>query len=81
MSRGRAITLTIAAWAVIAGLYAGYYVKSILALPDLRRGYESDWQFQLLMFCLFRLPILVIGLAATLVFEIAAFKSKNRPEN
>lgn len=77
MARKASIRFTVAAWVIISGLYAYYYVKSTLALPSLSQGYESDWQFQLLMFCLVRLPILIGGLIAIIAFEIVAFKSGN----
>lgn len=80
MTREKAITITVAVWAIIAGIYAYYYVKSILALPNLSRGYESDWDFQLLMFCIFRLPLLLIGLIAVIAFEIVVIQNKGRSE-
>ena len=80
MTRKKAIACTMLAWAIISGLYAHYYVKSTLALPNLSKGYESDWEFQLLMFCIFRLPILMVGLIATLTFEIWTLKGESQAE-
>lgn len=51
----------------VSGGYAYYYVKSRLDIPDLV-GYEAEWQFQLLMFCIFRLPFLLILLGSTIWF-------------
>jgi len=37
----------------VSALYANYYVVTILALPEEYDAYARNWQFQLLMFCLF----------------------------
>jgi hypothetical protein len=49
--------------AVLIGLSAWWYVRAVLSLPGLA-GYEREWRFQLLMFGLFRLPVLAFALAA-----------------
>jgi hypothetical protein len=52
---GCVLMITLCAW---------WYVRAVLSLPDLE-GYETDWTFQLLMFAVVRLPLLVVGLAIT----------------
>jgi len=50
---------------LLINLCAWWYVHSVLSLPDLEEGYEKDWTFQLLMFALVRLPVLIVALAIT----------------
>ena len=45
-------------WLVFSSLYAIYYVVSNLAVPT--DAYAMTWDFQLLMFAIFRLPYLVL---------------------
>lgn len=53
-------------WIVATVIYAYFYVTSLLTQSNLE-GYETEWQFQLLMFSIFRLPWLVIELVAIIV--------------
>jgi len=48
----------------VAG-YASVYVLQRINSPD-AEGYEADWEFQLVMFSIGRLPFLLVGLAALL---------------
>jgi len=48
----------ISGWLVFSSLYALYYVVSNLAEPT--DAYAMTWDFQLLMFAIFRLPYLVL---------------------
>ncbi len=63
------------AWVIGCGFYAYYYVSSILSLPDLGQGYVQDWSFQLLMFFIFRFPLLLIVLIVIMVVEVMATKN------
>lgn len=63
----KSLALALLVWMAVSGGYAYYYVKSRLDIPDLV-GYETEWQFQLLMFCFFRLPFLLILLGSTIWF-------------
>ena len=66
MKHLRPIAIASCAWFVCVGLHALYYVNSVLsnaAIPDL---YARAWDFQLLMFALFRLPYWVAVLAILL---------------
>ena len=47
-------------WLVFTSLYACYYVVSILSLAEEYDAYARNWQFQLLMFVLLRLPLLIM---------------------
>ena len=64
-------------WLIISGFYAYYYVVTILNLPEEYDAYARNWTFQLLMFCLFRLPYLVLILAIIIgvVWVLPARKS------
>ena len=62
MRKLKFILFAVLGWLIISSLYAYYYVVTILALPEQYDAYARNWQFQLLMFSLFRLPWLVLGL-------------------
>ncbi len=53
----------IMAWLMATGLYAYLYIQDTITSPE-AEGYEKDWEFQLLMFALFRLPFLLLALFA-----------------
>lgn len=76
MSRRRSITIAVLVWLILVCLYAYYYVKTVLTLPDLEEGYVRDWQFQLLMFSIFRLPILLLILVIVIFVQIKVIKNK-----
>ena len=63
MRKFKLILFAVLGWLIISSLYAYYYVVSILASPEQYDAYAMNWQFQLLMFSLFRLPWLVLALA------------------
>jgi len=57
------VSLVVLGWLVVTSLYASYYIISILS--DTQAGYDAyamNWQFQLLMFTIFRLPYLLLAL-------------------
>ena len=53
------LAAVVSGWLVFTSLYAYYYVVSILSLGEEYDAYARNWQFQLLMFTLVRLPFLV----------------------
>lgn len=83
--RGKAVTrrgithaAILALWAMVTGVYAFLYsfyrVHSPLADP----GYETTYRFQLLVFALTRLPILIAALGAALAAaEFYVRRSRN----
>lgn len=79
--RKKLFVITILVWIVATVIYAYIYVTSVLAQPNLE-GYETEWQFQLLMFSIFRLPWLLIGCIATIVIlKKLTFDSFERDHN
>jgi len=64
------ITLvTVTLWFVVTALSAYFYVINRINSPDADPGYETDWDFQLLMFAMARLPLFVGGLVLFLWLE------------
>jgi hypothetical protein len=63
MRKFKLILFAVLGWLIISSLYAYHYVVSILSSPEQYDAYAMNWQFQLLMFSLFRLPWLVLALA------------------
>ncbi|HKO96590.1 MAG TPA: hypothetical protein VJU86_06350 [Pyrinomonadaceae bacterium] len=57
------VLFAVLGWLIISSLYAYNYVVTILSSPGQYDAYAMNWQFQLLMFSLFRLPWLVLVLA------------------
>ena len=55
-------------WSTITGVSAYSYAVSRMTSADAIPGYETTWRFQLLMFAIFRLPLLIAGLALVLWF-------------
>lgn len=55
----------IGGWLALVAGYAYVYVLQHINSPD-AEGYEADWEFQLLMFSIVRLPFLLVGLWALL---------------
>jgi hypothetical protein len=59
----RLVSVVVLGWLIVTGVYAFYYIISILS--DTEAGYDAyamNWQFQLLMFTIFRLPYLLLVL-------------------
>ena len=65
-------------WQIGVGLYAFYYVVSILNSPEPFDTYAMNWQFQLLMFSIFRLPFLVMALPLLIVAALLVSKKLRR---
>jgi len=74
--RNKTIALTILIWAFVSITYAYVYVASILNNSGLQ-GYESEWQFQLLMFSMVRLPMLIGVLAVIIGLEVVLLQNKS----
>jgi hypothetical protein len=78
MQKLKIIFFIVIGWFVVAALYAYYYVVTILALPEDYDAYARNWQFQLLMFCIFRLPYLVL-LLTILIGLVITLPRRNKP--
>lgn len=76
MNRTTIIFITVAAWSAGCAYAAYHYVTTILALPNLSPGYEQDWQFQMLMFSIVRLPFWVLALIAAIALEVRILKGQ-----
>ena len=63
MNKLKRISIVVAVWLIVTSLYAYYYIVTILSRRDEFDAYAMNWQFQLLMFSLVRLPYLVLVLA------------------
>ena len=60
------------------GLYAYYYIVTILNSPEPYDAYARNWQFQLLAFSLVRLPFLVMALPLLIIAAVALNKYNKR---
>lgn len=74
------VAMTLVAWLIGTAAYAFFYVYSQLSLHGLE-GYEKDWDWQLLFFGMFRLPLLLIGLAAVIWCEWLCFSNGGGDES
>ena len=74
MTRRNIIIYTIIFWAIGCWFYAYYYVTSIISSPDVTPGYEQDWDFQLLVFFIFRFPLLLVVLIVVIALEVIVTK-------
>lgn len=64
-------------WIVVTSLYAWYYITSILADPIGGDAYAMNWQFQLMMFLLFRFPYMVALLFLAIIATLVLCEYKN----
>ena len=71
MRKLKLILFILVGWLILSSLYAYYYVVTILAVPEEYDAYARNWRFQLLMFFLFRLPLLVLVLAIVIGVVLA----------
>jgi hypothetical protein len=75
----RPITLvTVMLWFVVTAVSAYFYVITRINSPDAAPGYETDWDFQLLMFAIVRLPLFVGALVLLLWLERRRRRESNR---
>ena len=72
-SKKTLILPTVGVWIIACALYGYYYVVTTLALPEPYDAYARNWQFQLLMFSIFRIPLLVVALLLVIVVELITF--------
>ena len=73
MSRRWLTFITVLAWLITCPLYGYYYVVSTLASPEPYDEYARHGGFQLLMFSIFRLPLLFVALLLLIGLELIAF--------
>jgi hypothetical protein len=67
--RNRITILTVLLWLALAAGCAYTYVHDRITAPDAAQGYETTWNFQLLMFSIFRLPLFLVALALVVRIE------------
>jgi hypothetical protein len=79
MRKLKFILFGVLGWLIISSLYAYYYVVSILASPEKYDAYAMNWRFQLLMFSLFRLPWLLLGLVVLVGVIVVLPKQTKSP--
>ena len=60
------VTTIVGAWALATTLLARNYCLTRITDPTASPGYETSWYFQLVMFAIFRLPLLVLALGTVL---------------
>ena len=73
MTKRRVILLTLAAWLVGCGGYFYWFVTSIMALPDLA-SYEQGAGRPIMVFLIFRLPLMLAGLLILIWMESLLFE-------
>ena len=71
-----AVLLVFTGWCLVTGAYAVYYIKGILAL-DVGDAYARNWQFQLMMFTIFRLPFMVLILLVLIAVALVLPHKRN----
>jgi hypothetical protein len=72
--------ILVTVWLIATILYAYYYIVSILARREEFDAYAMNWQFQLLMFSLVRLPFLLLVLAV-LIAIVLVLPSRTKPSS
>ena len=76
--RRNVVMFTLLLWLLISAIWAYVYGRSGLAAA-MKAPEDSNWTwtFWLAMFAIFRLPLLVISLAAALLAEFRFLKGEN----
>ena len=77
MGRRRIVLITSVAWLFGCGLYAYYWVTSILAQPD-NYGYERWIIFPLFGFLVYRGPFLLTGLLLLIYGELMLLEIRRK---
>jgi preprotein translocase subunit SecG len=72
--------ILVTVWLIATILSAYYYIVSILARREEFDAYAMNWQFQLLMFSLVRLPFLLLVLAV-LIAIVLVLPSRTKPSS
>jgi hypothetical protein len=70
------IQATLIIYCLITIIWAYQYITSNLSLNDLK-SYEAEWQFQLLMFLIYRFSWITAITVIVLFFEIKLLRIKN----
>ena len=70
MTKTKVVFLAVLLWALGCVVYAYYYITTILALPEPYDAYARNWQFQLMAFCIVRLPFLIAVLPLWIVLTL-----------
>ena len=70
LTRTKIVFLSVTLWAMGCVVYAYYYITTILALPEPYDAYARNWQFQLMAFCLVRLPFLIAVLPLWIIMAL-----------
>ena len=71
LTKTKVVFLSVSLWAVGCVVYAYYYITRILALPDWPYdAYARNWQFQLMAFCIVRLPFLIAVLPLLIIMAL-----------
>ncbi len=73
MRPARSWVALLSAWSIAVLVHAWYYVVSILSQP-IPDDYAREWDFQLLMFSVFRFPLWLVALAALLWWQSATIR-------
>jgi len=74
MMKRKVILITLVTWLAGCGIYFYWYVTSIMALPDLA-SYEQGAGWPVMVFLIFRLPLLIMGLLALIWLEAVLFEA------
>ncbi|HVI70567.1 MAG TPA: hypothetical protein VM656_03655 [Pyrinomonadaceae bacterium] len=80
MNKLKRTLILVTVWLIATILYAYYYIVSILARREEFDAYAMNWQFQLLMFSLVRLPFLLLVLAV-LIAIVLVLPSRTKPSS
>lgn len=80
MNKLKRTLILVTVWLIATILSAYYYIVSILARREEFDAYAMNWQFQLLMFSLVRLPFLLLVLAV-LIAIVLVLPSRTKPSS
>jgi len=78
VTTAKVILLTVLLWLLGTGLYAYYYIVTILNSPEGGDAYAMNWQFQLMAFSIVRLPFLILALVLLLIGTLSLFEYNKR---
>lgn len=60
------LSTIVGTWLLVTALLARSYCLERITDPGAQPGYETSWYFQLVMFAIFRIPLLLLALGAFL---------------
>jgi hypothetical protein len=83
LTETKVIFLSVSLWAVGCVVYAYYYITTMLALPEPYDAYARNWQFQLMAFCIVRLPFLIALLPLLIIVALVLLRrwTKSMPQS